>query len=1099
MRIAGFRAESDLVGRRIRVSWSFLLEGAETLADLPPVTVRRKTRDWEFPPLPVPGPDPMLVYDSAGFPPPPLPGARSVTDLDDWEARAGDERTRYASVSIAEAVGGRLAEVRRRTTATTAGPDGFPRRQRVELLDTGSPPEGLQPGTTYYYELESPARPADADPAPYRATATATGVYGLNRALYESLPAIYRRHDVTGHRAGPGADTIPEAATRSGQLRRFSDLFGTGLDLLRGTAEGLRGLHDLDEVDARFLPLLAEWIGWDHSFEAEVPLQRNELRSAARLYRAVGTVPALRTLVSRYTGWEAGVAEFAGQIARANLPAQLNIFALAEVAGSWRGASDAAPVLGFGPGNESATGGAGVPAVLTGVAGPFALRGGLELAVQVGGAAGEGRSEVVRFGTADFADSAQATSAEVAAALDRALVNATAVATPGGAVELRSISTGPEASLQVRLRPASLVTMEGAPGGRLCAFTDSQGRVRLFYAAADPLAPDTRPGMSPARIRVKSFAYGAWSDARALTSLSPPGEGVAFVPRSSPASVELAGGDLWIGWVEEPDTPRSRLRFARGVPAKPEPARLVSQRGGAFLVPPDTRLAVQTGPPGSPPEIFTFLPGDLAAPPVATTEEVVDALNARLVNARAAALSNGAIALESVDTGPTARLRIVLRNSLRTDSIGFVAANSEATGAWDDRIAWGASGAVRPGGVDPERGRYADPFALIDAAGTVWLFWSFFPEAGFGWQVRSARWNGVNWSAVETLAASAGGNREPYAARDATDRLWLVWSQRDPGAAVETWTLRRRVFRPGPGTWGGEALVTAPPASGRCADREPAAVRAGADLRVFFRSDRGGGPDLWSVTVNPAGGTTPPAAVTAEPAAIAAPAPLAMPDGLWLLHRADRSVPIADCGLRIADCPDRLSPHPQSAVRNPQSKTALLPDAGTLRRFAGATSVVGGDAQRNAGRRRWDDLLAYSPQRPRGPEVEGPLADDEVFTPGTVGLFVSGADRNEPLTRQNVERLRRLLPRFLPINIRAVVVLAPTGTLETSYAPGAGPRELLVQDDHPFAEYFAAVGESVAVSLPGRVLLLSNTPGRVSANPADLTTLRGRTFSPPPE
>ena len=97
MKIANFHADADLVGRRIRVSWEFLLEGAN-LAAIPAVQVRRKTRDFEFPSAS--GEDRFLVYDSAAFP----PAATTLSDLPGREVRDGDNRTVYFAESAARII-----------------------------------------------------------------------------------------------------------------------------------------------------------------------------------------------------------------------------------------------------------------------------------------------------------------------------------------------------------------------------------------------------------------------------------------------------------------------------------------------------------------------------------------------------------------------------------------------------------------------------------------------------------------------------------------------------------------------------------------------------------------------------------------------------------------------------------------------------------------------------------------------------------------------------------------------------------------------------------------------------------------------------------
>jgi phage tail-like protein len=307
--VAGFRADADLVGGRIRVSWEFVAEGGESQSDIPRVVVRRKQRDFEFPPHVDGTPDPFLVYDSAAFPP--LPDAQtSVSDLPGWQARDAGTRTSVAVISVAVPVGSRRVEIRRRTTSTTTAiEDGRFLRQRVEILDVGNPAEGLLAGTTYYYQVFSAAL-SGPDPRPYRATATATRAYRLAENLYQSLPSIYRRHDVVTRPPTPGAEFVPEAAPGAGQMRRFLDPFGASLDLLRSSAEGLWGLHDIDHVDYRFLAPLAGWIGWDLSFGASIPIQRHEVKYAARLYQVTGTIPGCLIWVMRLSGWRCRVKEF---------------------------------------------------------------------------------------------------------------------------------------------------------------------------------------------------------------------------------------------------------------------------------------------------------------------------------------------------------------------------------------------------------------------------------------------------------------------------------------------------------------------------------------------------------------------------------------------------------------------------------------------------------------------------------------------------------------------------------------------------------------------------------------------------------------------
>src|SRR5439155_5900522 len=260
--------------------------------------------------------------------------------------------------------------------------------------------------------------------------------------------------------------------------------------------------------------------------------------------------------------------------------------------------------------------------------------------------------------------------------------------------------------------------------------------------------------------------------------------------------------------------------------------------------------------------------------------------------------------------GGEARLEIDLQTSSAAPGLGFGASNNAAAGDWGDELDWQQPQLVTP--APPAR--HMETAAVVDDADGVWLFWV--TSDGAGWRIVSSRWTETPapaWSALEARASGAGGCREPCAVMDAANRIWLVWSQRRLAApndtALDVRTLNASVRDPVAGTWSAAFPVTTAPATGRAADREPGILRsATGELRLFFRSDRGGGPDLWTLAITPA---NPPAAsvlgplptVIIGPAADGLPAPLLFPDGRpRLLFRSDRSVPLS----RLATRPEPL-------------------------------------------------------------------------------------------------------------------------------------------------------------------------------------------------
>jgi hypothetical protein len=98
-----------------------------------------------------------------------------------------------------------------------------------------------------------------------------------------------------------------------------------------------------------------------------------------------------------------------------------------------------------------------------------------------------------------------------------------------------------------------------------------------------------------------------------------------------------------------------------------------------------------------------------------------------------------------------------------------------------------------------------------------------------------------------------------------------------------------------------------------------------------------------------------------------------------------------------------------------------------------------------------------------------------------------------------VERLRPVLARFLPINVRAVVILTPRLDIEYVYGRGVEIREAY-EDRHPIIEFFTGLGEDTNAPRP-RVdwrILHANIADQVSADPANLTSLRRRAYFPDP-
>ncbi len=215
--------------------------------------------------------------------------------------------------------------VRRLSTHPTTPEPGSP-AAGVVVVAAGAPAgevadRGLRGDTVHYYALFPLRRGRDGSMAvagpPVRGAALATARGGLADRMYELLPAIYQRFDTT--RA----------------LRRLLDLPGGQLDQLFSATRSMLDLADVRRVDGRLLPLLAQWIDWRTDHSREIDQQRNEVRNAPALYRAVGLAPVLRATVQRVNGGESRIREFVQNVARTNRPPRLTIWQRSRTSAGW--------------------------------------------------------------------------------------------------------------------------------------------------------------------------------------------------------------------------------------------------------------------------------------------------------------------------------------------------------------------------------------------------------------------------------------------------------------------------------------------------------------------------------------------------------------------------------------------------------------------------------------------------------------------------------------------------------------------------------------------------------------------------------------------
>jgi phage tail-like protein len=99
----------------------------------------------------------------------------------------------------------------------------------------------------------------------------------FSEQLYQMLPAIYRKED---------ANIKPNKEP----LRRYLKILGDGgFNTLLKSIEETRFVHDIDNIDSKYLPLIAKTLGLDFPYNIDENTQRKFLKIVPTLYKLKGT------------------------------------------------------------------------------------------------------------------------------------------------------------------------------------------------------------------------------------------------------------------------------------------------------------------------------------------------------------------------------------------------------------------------------------------------------------------------------------------------------------------------------------------------------------------------------------------------------------------------------------------------------------------------------------------------------------------------------------------------------------------------------------------------------------------------------------------
>jgi hypothetical protein len=378
--------------------------------------------------------------------------------------------------------------------------------------------------------------------------------------------------------------------------------------------------------------------------------------------------------------------------------------------------------------------------------------------------------------------------------------------------------------------------------------------------------------------------------------------------------------------------------------------------------------------------------------------------------------------------------------------LAFWAALDDTTHRWGlnsslwDGARWSAAQPVPVAAAEARQ-----PSAFVDGAGRVWIFW--LERIGSRQQLRYSRRDGTVWGAPVTFPPDVGVDArveaDPCVVFDpASTRIWVFWSRDVTIAADQTRReIAYRVKRDAnfdAANW--SRVRTLPkPASADYHDRQPAARIDASAVELFWSSNRGTkGYGIWrSALTNEATNKWAAAAqVTAGTYTQRDPLPVAADADLWLLFRSNRSISY------------------QSEVY----KATQWVDF----RYAGSTSVDTRHADKLALRGEFEDFQTYTYDT----GTDGERDDSNWYARDTVGVYLATDTLDAARVQAATERLRNVLPEFMPITDRAVFFARADRHDDYVYTygvPGADPPQFITET---WSDALTTVAEEMALG-PG--------------------------------
>jgi hypothetical protein len=813
---------------------------------------------------------------------------------------------------------------------------------------------GLKSETVYYYAVVA----YDSVPQYFPAftAAMTTGSYQSAELMYRYLPSLYRRFDTSIPPTLLPRELDPADAKR-GQLLRMIEIFGLQVDLLRSFAKGVRDFSSIDRVDGELLPLLAEWIGWDTSFNLSLAKQRNEIKYAPHFYRTTGIAANLRATLNRVSSWDVQIKEFVHNVFRSNDPEQLQIWEIEKV-----GVASSAPQL-----VTLDRAYEGKPAALQAADKRVWLFYHSRQAVPLR----QGPQDHWQIYYKVKADdewlpsrglSQKGSVNKYPTALQRAdgsfWLFWAEYQDPAGRglpqIQLAVFSAG---------RPAQPAVVAGTTAGPF-SFVDGEtfgitvtvfgvSTLRTVTFHAEYFADMTNATAGEVADLLTHEVPGIKASATEDGTIR-----IATAAAGAAASVNISAS-----------TVAAKLGFAAGTSTGVDAttAAPLTSKSGPFALSDGDTLVIRTDSGST--TTVAFRTVDFANIASATAAEVATVINGALPGV---ATSNGAGKLQLISTsaGEASLVMISVNGSNAAAALGFAMSLPPAT----------------PQPIDD-----TEPSAFEDGSGNVWLFWSSMRPGV--WNIWYNRFDGTAWGTAKPLTQTAFADREPSAVFDPSGRIWVSWSRKKANGLWNIFYRTTKVldFSAILDTdWDERELTPAPP---NFENRESAAVVTAPDAaELYFSSSVNGGWHIRSAVITP---TTqaPDQAITTGQFSHRAPATIRVDGSTHLWFRSNQSV---------------------------QYQSKLYPAANTVdARYAGSLAWDVTNATKIGNRGTISDVERYSYDTGKG--------DANWYARDTLGIFLTADTTNKKVIEQASLVIDNTIKRFLPIQVRTVLVVIPPG------------------------------------------------------------------------